>query len=147
MPLRFASTKKFEHAFPCAFRQWRAASHCRFLHGYALSVALLFETDRLDSNGWVVDFGAFKSLKAILEATFDHKTLVAADDPDLAWFQLAHDREVLDLNVVDATGCEAFAGMIYHQTSLWLELEDHAPRVRLLEVEVSEHQANSAIVG
>jgi 6-pyruvoyltetrahydropterin/6-carboxytetrahydropterin synthase len=26
-----------------AFRQWRADSHCRYLHGYAIGVRLTFE--------------------------------------------------------------------------------------------------------
>lgn len=43
----------------------------------------------LRSFGRVVDFGGLKELRAILEGTFDHKTVVAADDPELAWFREA----------------------------------------------------------
>ena len=35
---RFLSSKKYGHdrGLSTAFRQWRADSHCRFMHGYSL---------------------------------------------------------------------------------------------------------------
>lgn len=66
----YRSTKTFGHecGFSVAFRQWRAESHCRLLHGYALAFKFTFEAEELDVRNWVVDFGALKSLKGILEA-------------------------------------------------------------------------------
>lgn len=143
----YASTKTYGHevGLSACFRQWRAESHCRFLHGYALAVKFVFETTELDVRNWVVDFGSLKSLKGWLEDTFDHTLLVALDDPmkdelcQLAGLGLA--RAV----VVPATGCEAFAELIYGATEVWLKDNGYSPRVRLDSVEVSEHGANSAI--
>jgi len=145
--MTYKSTKTYGHelGLSCCFRQWRAESHCRLLHGYALSIRFEFETDDLDHRGWVVDFGSMKSLKGMLEDTFDHKLLVAEDDPykdelcGLAALGLA------DVIVVPASGCEKFAEMIYGATETWLLSNGYAPRVKLVSVEVKEHGANSAI--
>lgn len=145
--MTFKSTKTYGHevGLSAAFRQWRADSHCRFLHGYALSVRFEFEADELDARNWVVDFGSLKSLKGRLEDTFDHKTLVAADDPELSRFVDLHAAGVIQMIVVPATGCEAFAKLIYESTEVWLHDAGYTPRVWLTSVEVKEHGANSAI--
>jgi 6-pyruvoyltetrahydropterin/6-carboxytetrahydropterin synthase len=145
--MTYVSTKTYGHeiGLSACFRQWRAESHCRLLHGYALAVKFEFEADELDFRNWVVDFGSLKSLRGWLEDTFDHTLLVAEDDPlkdelcQLAGLGLA--RAV----VVPATGCEAFAELIYGCAQIWLKDNGYAPRVRLGSVEVREHGANSAI--
>lgn len=141
------STKCYGHeiGLSAAFRQWRADSHCRFLHGYALAVKFIFEADELDARHWVVDFGSLKSLKGWLEDLFDHKTLVAEDDPELPAFRLMEKHGLCQLRIVPATGCERFAEMIYGATEVWLMDNGYSPRVRLVSVEVREHGANSAI--
>lgn len=145
--MRYCSTKTYGHniGLSCAFRQWRADSHCRFVHGYALAFKFTFEAAELDARNWVVDFGSLKSLKGVLERTFDHKTIVAEDDPQLDWFKEAHKRGVLDLVVLPAGGCEKFAEYVYGVADVWLHDNGYAPRVRLRSVEVMEHGANSAI--
>lgn len=144
----YRSTKTYGHeiGFSCAFRQWRADSHCRLLHGYALAVRIEFEASELDERNWVVDFGALKSLKAKLESWFDHKTLVAYDDPLLEEFQRLDSLDAIELVTVHATGCEAFASMIHDTACDWLRDNGHLQRVRVASVEVREHGANSAIV-
>ena len=145
--MSFKSTKTYGHdlGLSAAFRQWRADSHCRFLHGYALSVHIEFEATELDVRNWVVDFGSLKSLKQVLQDTFDHKTLVAEDDPQLAWFQEADRLGIADIVVVPATGCERFAELIYEGAEVWLKDNGYTPRCRISKVEVREHGANSAI--
>lgn len=141
------STKTYGHdlGFSTAFRQWRADSHCRFVHGYALGFRLEFIATELDHRNWVVDFGGLKCLKAELEKFFDHKTIVARDDPNLAYFVQGDQLGILQLIVLDHVGCEAFAKMVYELTSAWLVEKKYWPRVKLKGVEVMEHGANSAI--
>lgn len=142
----FKSTKVYGHdlGLSAVFRQWRAKSHCSKLHGYALSFKLTFGCDVLDANGWVMDFGALGPIKNLLSATFDHKVLVAEDDPSRDQISLLHDMDVLDVAFVDRTGCEAFAKLVYEAAEMWL-LNYQDGRVRLLSVECAEHGANSAI--
>lgn len=144
----YISTKTYGHeiGLSTAFRQWRAGhSHCRFIHGYALSVRIEFEADELDSCNWVMDFGNLKPVKEWLTAQFDHKLLVASDDPDLRMFIQLDKHQVADIRVVVATGCEAFAELILKWVNSWLHNIGAAPRVRVRSVAVAEHGANSAI--
>ena len=145
--MSYQSTKTFGHelGLSCAFRQWRADSHCRFVHGYALAFKFTFETNELDVRNWVVDFGGLKDLKGILQDNFDHKVLVAEDDPHLDWFKEGEKRGILELVVLPNAGCEKFAEYVYRVTEQWLFDAGFAPRCRLVSVEVSEHGANSAI--
>lgn len=141
------STKTYGHeiGLSAAFRQWRAESHCRLLHGYALAVTLVFSAEELDARNWVVDFGSLKSLRGMLEDTFDHKTIVAEDDPKLELFKLMQEEGIIDLVLLPSCGCEKFAEYIYEATEVWLKDNGYAPRVNLVSVEVKEHGANSAV--
>jgi 6-pyruvoyltetrahydropterin/6-carboxytetrahydropterin synthase len=145
--MQILSTKTYNHSIglSACFRQWRAHSHCRFLHGYALKVKFTFAADALDERNWVVDFGGLKNLKGWLEDTFDHKTLIAEDDPMLGTFKQLDDQGLIQLRIVPACGCEKFAEMIYEYTEQWLKDAGFGPRCQLVEVEVSEHEGNSAI--
>lgn len=144
----FQSTKTYGHdiGLSCCFRQWRAESHCRLLHGYALAVKLTFEATELDIRHWVVDFGSLKGFKEWLVKTFDHTLLVAEDDPQKVDLMTLGHRKLANVVVVEATGCEAFAQLIFDGAEIWLRDYGYAPRVRVVSVEVSEHGANSAKV-
>lgn len=141
------STKTFGHeiGLSAAFRQWKAESHCRLIHGYALAVKLVFGAEELDVRNWVVDFGSLKSLKGMLEDTFDHTLLVAEDDPQLSTLEALDKLGLARVVIVPATGCEKFAELIFHATEIWLEDNGYSPRCRIVSVEVKEHGANSAI--
>ena len=109
----FQSTKHFS-GYSCCFRQWKAShSHCRFLHGYALSFRVVFEGER-DERGWVCDFGCFgrNGVKERLKELFDHTTIIAKDDPALHHFQQLEKQGLLQLRTVDAVGTENFAKLV-----------------------------------
>lgn len=133
-----------ESGFSCAFRQPKAKSHCSKIHGYPLSFRFVFESDHLDENGWVIDFGALKPIKLWLECQFDHKTVIAQDDPHLDYFEQGHFLKVLDLVVLPAVGCEKFAEYVFNFADGWLKDFGHKPRVKLVSVTVAEHGANHA---
>ncbi|MGL5734709.1 MAG: 6-pyruvoyl trahydropterin synthase family protein [Beijerinckiaceae bacterium] len=143
------SSKTYGHdiGLSACFRQHRAKSHCRFLHGYALAVHLEFEAEELDENNWVVDFGALKSFKQQLEATFDHKLLIAHDDPELRVFEDLEARGLAQVVIVEHVGCEAFAELVFFMAEEWIEANGYTPRVRMKKVTVREHGANSASYG
>jgi 6-pyruvoyltetrahydropterin/6-carboxytetrahydropterin synthase len=144
----FRSTKTFTHAqgLSCAFRQWRADSHCRLIHGYAIQVRIEFEGE-LDERNWVVDFGSLKPLKALLEETFDHRLLVAKDDPQIDELTYLEQLGLANVVVLEkGVGCERFAEYVFEMASEWLTSIGLSARVRVAQVEISEHGGNSAIV-
>lgn len=142
----FRCSKTFGHdlGLSAAFRQHRSGSHCRFMHGYALSFRFVFETTDLDVNGFVIDFGALGGVRDYLRSHFDHKTLVAKDDPQLEQFKLLAKVGAVDLVLVDRTGCEAFAKLAYDICAVWLLNATAGRRVKLVSCEVREHGANGA---
>lgn len=144
--MAFSSSKTYGHevGLSSCFRQHRANSHCRLLHGYALSVHLEFEAEECDSNNWVVDFGALKSVKEWLQEQFDHKLIVAADDPKLEILQEIANAGLAEIVILDNVGCEAFANHVGTYVERWLVENDYTPRVSLTKVTIREHGANSA---
>lgn len=50
--MAYLSTKTYGHevGLSATFRQWRAKSHCRLLHGYSLSFRFEFEANTLDDK-------------------------------------------------------------------------------------------------
>jgi 6-pyruvoyltetrahydropterin/6-carboxytetrahydropterin synthase len=147
--MTYRSTKTFGHnlGISCAFRQWRADSHCNKIHGYALSFQFIFEAGRLDHRNWVVDFGGLKKLKQCLFDSFDHKLVVAQDDPELETFKELHRIGVADVVILPAVGCERFAKAAYQMAKQLVvdELVNSGHDVRIVSVEVREHGSNSAI--
>jgi 6-pyruvoyltetrahydropterin/6-carboxytetrahydropterin synthase len=144
--MTYQVTKTYGHdlGLSVAFRQWRAPSHCRFVHGYALAVSLTFESDTLDERNWVIDFGGLDGVKAWLQRTFDHKLLVAVDDPCRDHLLALQVAGLADAVLVASVGCEAFAELVFHEVATWLDSSCDAGRVRLVKVVVSEHGSNSA---
>ena len=144
--MSFISSKTYNHniGLSCAFRQWRAKhSHCRFMHGYALSVRLNFK-GQLNDRNWVYDFGDLKFVKEFLQNTFDHKTVVAEDDPELETFQQLEEKGLIQLVILPHVGCEKFAEYICKQIAPTIQVNSNE-RVKLMSVEVREHSGNSAI--
>jgi 6-pyruvoyltetrahydropterin/6-carboxytetrahydropterin synthase len=151
---KFTSTKLFD-GYSSVFRQWRAdGTHCRFLHGYAVSFRVWFEGD-LDHRHWVFDFGGMKRAKNTIDGMspkeyfawlLDHTTIVAEDDPRLDLFRLMDDDGIIQLRVIPAVGCERFAEFLYNKINEFLKLETSG-RVRATKVEVYEHEKNSASYG
>ena len=139
----FESTKVIELG-SCAFRQPRAKSHCRFLHGYRLTAKFWFGCNELDENHWCMDFGALKNLKHILENQFDHTTCIAADDPALPLLKVLRDAEVIDLRIMEhGTGIERIAEWCHKAANDEIKLIT-AGRCWVTKVEVWEHEKNSA---
>lgn len=143
----YHSTKTYGHelGFSACFRQWRADSHCKLLHGYALSFTFVFHAQELDHRNWVVDFGGLKMLKLGLEGYFDHKLLVAEDDPYRETFETMSTFKLAEVRILPKVGCEAFAELGWRLANETIRRLDYYPRVRVFSCEVHEHGANSAI--
>lgn len=139
-----SKTYDYNSGFSTAFRQWAADSHCRFIHGYAFRFELTFAGFELDKRNFIVDFGGLKSFKQMLEDTFDHKTLVAQDDPEIEWFKEGQRRGIIDLVEVERTGCEAVAKLVYEVIEQWLIDAGYGDRVFIYQVWVREHTGNGA---
>lgn len=45
---KYTSTKEYIDAFPVAYKQWRADTHCNKCHGYVYSMKFYFGANDLD---------------------------------------------------------------------------------------------------
>jgi len=149
--MKFESTKLFDGYSTC-FRQWKAeGTHCKFLHGYAVSFRVWFEGE-LDERNWVFDFGGMKRAKSNIAGKspkdfftwlLDHTTVVASDDPYLDKFIQMDTDGIIQLRILPAVGCERFAEFLHRTINDFLEVETEG-RVKAVKVEVYEHERNSA---
>ena len=144
--MKYQVTKTYGHnlGLSACFRQHKTDTHCRFLHGYALSFKLTFEATTLNAKNWVIGFGELKSIKQFLEETFDHKTLVAADDPMLDMLYGLDELGLAQIVQLPKVGCEAFAELVYNKTVSLLLNMNAENDVKLTSVECREHEGNSA---
>ena len=142
--MRFTSNKKINLG-SSAFRQWRSThSHCQFVHGYNLTADITFECKELDERNWVMDFGGLKELKKTLEHTFDHKLVVAGDDPQLDLFKQLDAVGAAEVVVLDGgVGCERFAEFVLKTADTFVD-ELSNGRVRVQSVQINEHGSNFA---
>jgi len=142
--MRYISTKVIPMG-STAFRQWKADSHCKLIHGYRLQTKIYFTADSLDDKNWVFDFGGCREIKKVLEKQFDHTTCVAGDDPELETFKLLSEKGMIDLRIMEeGVGIEKTAEWVYNAVSNYVK-ESTNDRVTVTKVEVWEHEGNSAI--
>lgn len=139
----FTSTKSF-YGFPCTHRQWRANSHCKFVHGYSRSFHFEFKCHELSKEFWVMDFGDLKDVKAWLEYMFDHTFLVSQDDPYKETFEKLDQEGVIQMRILPNAGMEGSAKYVFEQVNNMITSKTN-DRVWLEKVEVRENEKNSAI--
>lgn len=142
----YRSTKTYDHneGLSCCFRQWKSASHCQLIHGYALAFRFVFAARVLDERNWCMDFGGLRNVRAWLHEVFDHTVLIAADDPFRQEFERLDKLGLLALRVLPTVGCEAIAQHTYEHVNKMIDVETNG-RVWVESVEVREHSGNSAI--
>ena len=145
-------SKKLFDGYSACFRQWKAVdTHCRFLHGYAISFEVEFEGE-LDARNWVFDFGGMKraknkikgfSPKDYFDWLLDHTVIISNDDPFKEDFILLDSKGIIQLRILDFVGCERFAEHLFIEINKFLEVETRG-RVEAIKVTVFENKKNSA---
>ena len=139
----FNSTKLIKLG-SCAFRQFTAESHCKYVHGYRLSAKITISCKEVDKNNWCFDFGDFKEIKYILGNQFDHTLCIAENDPLRSTFELLQSQGGCELRIMPAVGIEKFAEWCYNTVNKFVQNRTHK-RCWVSSVELFEHEENSAI--
>lgn len=147
------SAKKYD-GFSTVFRQWKAeGTHCKFLHGYAVSFKVWFE-GKMDEKNWVMDFGRAKrsttlvegeNLKQFLDGLLDHTTIIAENDPELQTFIELEKRGAIKLKILPEVGAERFGIYLFDVLNRW-SIKDTSGRVIVRRIEVFENDKNSAVI-
>jgi|TARA_R100000081_G_C4756961_1_gene137655 6-pyruvoyltetrahydropterin/6-carboxytetrahydropterin synthase len=145
--MKFQSTKKLG-PISVGHRQWRDDGHCAWVHGYGRYIQFTFEGD-LDERQWVMDFGDLKDIKQWLEEQWDHRVMIASDDPQLDKLKEMHDLNIMNINVMDVEkgwgpGIEASCKFVYDHVQPIITQKTNG-RVKITKVEIWEHERNSAV--
>lgn len=141
----FTSTKRIG-PITTGHRQWKDEGHCSYAHGYGRYVILTFACNERDSRGWVFDFGGLKEVKAWLEAEWDHRLLLAYDDPLLEDFRALHAKGGVNINVLPTgygPGIEDSCKYVYDNVNPMI-MEQTSGRVWIKSIRVYEHENNWA---
>lgn len=126
----------------------RDSVKCSWIHGYSRYVEITFEGE-LDNKTWVYDFGDCRDIKKHIEDAWDHKVLINSDDPQLEFILEMEKRGILSTTVMDVSkghsaSIEGSAKWVYDIAQpIVREKTNH--RVRIVSVQVWEHEFNSAI--
>ena len=149
---KFTSTKLFDGYSAC-FRQWKAEdTHCKYLHGYAVSFRVWFDGE-LDYRNWVFDFGGMKRAKntidgmppkAWMDHMWDHTTLIQKDDPFADIFEQLGQMGLAKVHFLERMGAESCARLVYEHFNEVLSKTD-AGRCKCIKVECFENDNNSSI--
>lgn len=134
--------KKTYRDIPFAHRQHLHVGHCAHIHGHNWAITLTFACRETDANGFVVDFGALKYLKAWIDEHLDHACLFNENDPEKDAL-LASVGHLFKPYILPNCSCEGLARHIYEVFNP-LVLEQTADRVWITEVEIEEDSKNSA---
>ncbi len=136
--------RKIYTDIPWAHRQHRHDGHCAQIHGHNWSIAVTFGCTALDANGFVVDFGRLKYLRAWIDEHLDHACVFNADDPLREALAAVGGPEVWKVYVVESCSCE---GMARHLFAVFDPLvRTHTEgRAFVKAVEVIEDSRNSAL--
>ena len=130
------SIKKRFGPYPFAHRQHSHDGHCQYVHGHNWYFEVEMKSDKLDSTGFVFDFGRFKPFKNWLEYMFDHTLLINQNDPYIDFF-IKESSHLWDVREVESGSSEKIAVLVYNYLSAWLggDLSDLLVSVTVIEDE------------
>ena len=144
-------TKRFDN-FPFAHRQPLHVGHCRLIHGHNWSFEFEFIANRLDDNGFVIDFGDLGWIKHWLNQQFDHTLVLNLNDPELERLRdfllgMAYREPVMLARIVTVPNCgaEGLAAYVLDFVNAVIT-ERTKKRVYVSRVTVFEDDRNSATI-
>jgi 6-pyruvoyltetrahydropterin/6-carboxytetrahydropterin synthase len=134
-------TKTYQD-IPFAHRQHRHDGHCALIHGHNWAITLTFACSETDKNGFVVDFGQIKYLKAWIDENLDHACLLNESDPekDNLLAQFGH---LFKPYILPNCSCEGLALHIYEVFAHMVRAQTEG-RAWITQVEVEEDTKNKA---
>lgn len=135
--------KKTYSDIPFAHRQHTHKGHCSLVHGHNWSITLYFECSEVDTNGFVVDFGNLKYIKAWIEENLDHACLLNDNDEE-AQKMLKESGHLFKAYQLPNCSCEGIAQHLYGIFDPMLRSKTDG-RVWVTSVEVTEDAKNSAM--
>ena len=134
--------KKTYRDIPFAHRQHLHAGHCSLIHGHNWAITLTFACSETDENGFVVDFGKLKYLKAWIDENLDHACLFNANDAEKDAL-LDQFGQLFKAYIIPNSSCEGLAQHIFEVFDPMVRAQTQE-RVWITQVDIEEDSKNSA---
>ena len=99
---------------PLSHRQPLHSGRCSRLHGHSWSITLTFASKKLDSNGFVVDFGKLNYISDWIDKNLDHGTIVCQSDPRIDELHSLAKSGLLKITEIKSASCEGIAEFLFH---------------------------------
>jgi 6-pyruvoyltetrahydropterin/6-carboxytetrahydropterin synthase len=128
---------------PLSHRQPLHSGKCSRLHGHSWSITLTFQSQDLDENGFVIDFGDLHFIKDWIDQNLDHATALRVNDPHRAECKKMESLGLLKILWVDSASCEGMAHFLFSTFQLMVEQKTNG-RVRIQSLHLKEDSKNSA---
>jgi 6-pyruvoyltetrahydropterin/6-carboxytetrahydropterin synthase len=135
------SCSKTYKDIPFAHRQPLHEGHCSKIHGHNWSITLEFQASELDKNGFVVDFGKLKYIKAFIDSTLDHACLFSKDDAIIGDLANSSYGDLFNICWVENASCEGIALFLYETFSKLIK-ENEGDRVSIKTITLNEDAKN-----
>lgn len=147
-------TVDLTHTFHAAHRlpdRPGVPTKCLSVHGHAWTTTITLAAPTLDTNGMVIEFGAFKQhMRDWIDTHLDHATMLSVHDPlatpltddpgtHIYWFGPGG-----DYTGYDAPTVEVVAALLGHQAAEWLANSTPRTDITVKQVRVQETEHNTA---
>lgn len=126
---------------PFAHRQPLHEGHCSKIHGHNWTIVIEFEATKLDPNGFVVDFGNLKYLKAFIDEHLDHACLFSEKDSHAESLSQSKFKDLFKILWVNNASCEGIALFLYETFSQLIEVQEKG-RVTIRSLKLYEDEKN-----
>ena len=126
---------------PFARRQPLHKGHCSKIHGHNWSIIIEFEAKELDANGFVVDFGNLKYIKAFIDEHLDHACLFSKEDSQVQNLSQSEFKDLFKISWVENASCEGIAQFLFETFSQLIK-EKEAGRVSIRSLKLYEDEKN-----
>ena len=128
---------------PLGHRQPFHEGHCSRIHGHNWSIKLTFASAELDSNGFVIDFGKLRYLKAWIDQHLDHACAISSQDPHLENMKQWEADGLIQLLIIESASCEGIAQHLFEVFDPMVR-EHTNGRAWITSIELEEDSKNSA---
>lgn len=97
---------------------------CSRIHGHNWDIDITFACEKLDDNGFVVDFGKLKYIKRYLDDNLDHACVFSTQDPLAKEIIDSAPEGIYQPYWVENASCEGLAKHLYDEFSKLLKEEE-----------------------
>ncbi|MDG1139591.1 MAG: 6-carboxytetrahydropterin synthase [Opitutales bacterium] len=129
---------------PLSHRQPLHAGRCSRIHGHSWSITLTFESDSLDANGFVIDFGDLHFIEDWIDEHLDHGIVLCHNDPEKERLQAVASDGLLHITWVSSASCEGIAQFLFETFQPMVDKKTQG-RARIKSLHLEEDSKNSAL--